>query len=723
MNHCDKAPAPDSHPRDGAGTSPLDCLYRVNAAVHALPEDVTDVALLEAACEALTAGGIFHGCWLGVPRADGGMDYLAVAGAEMPAYLDDVQIRVDDTPEGRGPVGRAWRSGEPVVIADWRDDPAVGPWVASAARHGGWRAVAAFPIHRGGKPWGIWGMYANRAGAFDERTSVLGRLTADTLGRELDWREALRQAAGHRALYRALGAMGELVCRGTADTQNAILAAACEILAESALFSAAWLQRPNAERWFETLAHAGLRDELAESLHCNVEQHPDLVVSRAWREEKLQHVARTGAAPAVAKKLRQLGWGGIVVAPVRRGRRLWALLCVVTNPNSDFHAESVTLVERLAEQIGHTLDHHDNTRALNESRAFYAVLANANDSVRRNRHSRDEERLLDAFCTAVADAELFDRVFVATPRASGGMELRPETTRPSSAHSETIIDAARQVALMAWDSKQFVFCDDIRAEPSFAPVADDLTAVGWQGHAAVPVHRGDSAWGVLTVVFPAPRGLRPEARRLLQRLGGLLSAALEEMDEQRALEVARSRDRWLATHDALTGIRNRSVADAVLPRAIARGRRAGTGVAVAYLDLDGFKEINDRDGHRQGDEILRRVAQRALSGLRSTDTLVRWGGDEFLCILEGLGSAEEAAAPTQRLLDAIGQPVHLDGREFEISCSCGVAMFPGDADEADALIRCADVALYAHKTRKNDPGRVPFVRYGRESSGAFGDSG
>lgn len=707
-------PDSESDNQPPAAEGPLDCLYRVNAAVHALPADADRIELLQGACEALLEGPAFRGCWVGVPSDDGNIEYLAMAGPMMREYLDHVRIRIDETPEGTGPVGRAWRSGKPAVVADFESDPSMDPWRGAAARFGGWTGIAAFPISRDGRPWGIWVVYANVAGDIDDRTAILGRLTADTLGRELDWREAHLQAAGLRALYRALGAVGELASRDASNTDQSLLSATCEVLAESPLFRAAWLQRPDGDGWFQTLAHDGLEEGLAGTVHCNVEQHPELIVSRAWREEKLQHVAVRNAPREAAERMRQFGWGGMVAAPVRRNDAIWALLCVVTAPSSEFHRESVQLVERLARQIGHSLEHHDKRRALDESRAFYAVLANANDSLRRLPRVRDEESLLDAFCAAVSEASLFDRAFVATPRPGGGMEIRPETTRPVAAGSEAIVSASRAVAKAAWDAQAFVYSDDVREAPELAAIAGELVAVGWRGHAALPVRRGEEVWGVLTVVFPEPRGLRPEARRLLHRLAELLGAALRELDERRALEIARSRDRWLATHDALTGIGNRSVADQVLPGAIARARRSGTHIAVAYLDLDGFKAINDRDGHRRGDELLRRVAQRALAGVRETDTLVRWGGDEFLCILEGLQSDTEIAVPVQRLLELIGQPVILGGQDFQVSCSCGIALFPDDAGDADALIRCADLALYAHKTRKHDPGRPLYARYGSD---------
>jgi diguanylate cyclase (GGDEF)-like protein len=120
-------------------------------------------------------------------------------------------------------------------------------------------------------------------------------------------------------------------------------------------------------------------------------------------------------------------------------------------------------------------------------------------------------------------------------------------------------------------------------------------------------------------------------------------------------------------------------------------------VGVAYLDLDGFKAVNDSHGHDVGDELLIIVAQRMKAALREGDTLARIGGDEFIAVLSDLDYPETAEPLLMRLLEAAAAPVLIDHLTLQVSASIGVAIYPYDGTESDQLIRCADHAMYQAK--------------------------
>lgn len=179
-----------------------------------------------------------------------------------------------------------------------------------------------------------------------------------------------------------------------------------------------------------------------------------------------------------------------------------------------------------------------------------------------------------------------------------------------------------------------------------------------------------------------------------------------------ALERIRTERRLsqLAAHDPLTGLVNRPTFLHRLNRAIARARRTNKEVAILFVDLDGFKPINDAFGHAIGDELLRLVALRLGTVVRATDTVARLGGDEFAIVLEGIASSHDIARIADKVLDAIKAPASISGRDISISASVGIALYPGCGWEPNALLRHADAAMY----RAKQSGRGGYHFFTRE---------
>jgi diguanylate cyclase (GGDEF)-like protein/PAS domain S-box-containing protein len=154
----------------------------------------------------------------------------------------------------------------------------------------------------------------------------------------------------------------------------------------------------------------------------------------------------------------------------------------------------------------------------------------------------------------------------------------------------------------------------------------------------------------------------------------------------------------LAFHDGLTGLANRTLIRDRLQHALTRSRRAGGMVAVIYLDLDDFKEVNDRLGHAAGDQLLQAVSARLQPLLRPGDTFGRLGGDEFVVVSDRIPSERAALGIAERLASALAEPFEFDAARVEVTASIGVAL--GDADtDADRLLANADRAMYAVKAR------------------------
>lgn len=154
---------------------------------------------------------------------------------------------------------------------------------------------------------------------------------------------------------------------------------------------------------------------------------------------------------------------------------------------------------------------------------------------------------------------------------------------------------------------------------------------------------------------------------------------------------------YQATHDNLTGLANRNLLHERLVQTIADAARFEHPVWVAFIDLDRFKVVNDSLGHKAGDQFLRSIAERLRSTLRDTDTVARLGGDEFVLVLPGPKDDSLSSCMLQRLMDVINKPLTVQNKEFWLSCSIGVAVYPADAADADSLIEYADIAMYRAK--------------------------
>ncbi|HJW02917.1 MAG TPA: EAL domain-containing protein [Azospira sp.] len=164
-------------------------------------------------------------------------------------------------------------------------------------------------------------------------------------------------------------------------------------------------------------------------------------------------------------------------------------------------------------------------------------------------------------------------------------------------------------------------------------------------------------------------------------------------------KVAESRLTYLAYHDVLTGLPNRTLFRDRLGLAMVQARRSGARAAMMFVDLDRFKLANDTFGHLKGDELLQQVAQRLQGALREGDTLARVGGDEFTILLPDLASQEDAATVAAKLVADVTAPFDIDGNEVFLTASVGIALFPGDGNDSETLLRHADIAMYHVKAR------------------------
>lgn len=186
---------------------------------------------------------------------------------------------------------------------------------------------------------------------------------------------------------------------------------------------------------------------------------------------------------------------------------------------------------------------------------------------------------------------------------------------------------------------------------------------------------------------------------------GRVSGAVIVFHDVGAARAMSQRMSHLAQHDPLTGLPNRLLLMDRLERAIATARRHDGALAVLFLDVDRFKQINDTLGHATGDKVLQSIAARMVACVRGSDTVSRQGGDEFVVLLSEVACAEDAAFGADKLLAAIAMPHRMDGRNLHVTASVGIAVYPADGTDAEALVNKADLALLSAKAAGRDYSR------------------
>jgi diguanylate cyclase (GGDEF)-like protein len=183
-----------------------------------------------------------------------------------------------------------------------------------------------------------------------------------------------------------------------------------------------------------------------------------------------------------------------------------------------------------------------------------------------------------------------------------------------------------------------------------------------------------------------------------------MNAVLQDITERKEQE---ERTRFLADHDELTELPNRSLFRQALNKALQRAERSKKMLSVLFFDLDRFKNINDSLGHDAGDEVLRAVAERLTACVRKVDMVARFGGDEFAVLTEGLSAEDQASAVARKILETLSKPMILAGRQYRPAASIGISTYPTDGRDVQSLLKNADIAMY----RAKEEGRGTFQFY------------
>jgi diguanylate cyclase (GGDEF)-like protein len=382
-----------------------------------------------------------------------------------------------------------------------------------------------------------------------------------------------------------------------------------------------------------------------------------------------------------------------LVVPVGSNRHEYGRLLAMHHADQRFFPQERELLQVYARYAASALD---GARALMEAQQRYdqsAALLDLARALARAGTSREVAlRLADAV-PAVVDC---DRAGVYLWDPSRGQLVQQATHRSDDgAEIEDLKERAPTPGgplerLLNNPVQEPIFIDADNGDP----VLRELSArVGAAATIIVPLATADALLGLLAVsVLERPERLKPSPD-LLDRLSGVAAQATTALQNGALVDQITHQ----ALHDQLTGLANRLQFTDQLRIAINRARQLSQSLTLFYVDLDGFKPVNDEFGHEIGDQLLVAVGQRLTASTRSGDTVARLGGDEFAILIHTNTSPKEGDAVIKRLERAFEDPFKIAEHVLRLGASIGRAVFPIDADTADELLRCADSAMFQNK--------------------------
>lgn len=325
----------------------------------------------------------------------------------------------------------------------------------------------------------------------------------------------------------------------------------------------------------------------------------------------------------------------------------------------------------------------EHRRAENLRAAIYAISEAAHDS-------SDLELMFERIHEIVGSLLPTSGFFVALFDAQAGLldfAYHADVSRPAPP-PQTLHDGLLSARVVRHGEALLLRPEDRLQGPAANAIDIGSGTVDWLG---VPLKGRDGITGALVVQNQPgePRYMQADLE-LLQFVSAQIATAIERKKWESLLKHS-------AQHDALTALPNRALLLDRLQKALARSRRDGSHLAVLYIDLDRFKQINDLYGHAAGDLLLQETARRLQAAVRESDTVGRMGGDEFLVLLGDMPWPNHANVVAEKILAALKEPYDLDGRQADISPSIGWASAPVHGTDHRLLIRLADEAMYAAK--------------------------
>jgi diguanylate cyclase (GGDEF)-like protein len=447
----------------------------------------------------------------------------------------------------------------------------------------------------------------------------------------------------------------------------------------------------------------------------------DAAVLQAMRDAPLhlakvpERCGRTGTEPQIvddgAANVVSAAWGGYCSSQriraaaqvsLGRGGRTRASLAMFSRTASFFLRnrrllEHVALVSRVA------FERISNRQRMGQQQSILQSLVDEIDVLIR---AQNETEMLQRTCAQLVGSGFCDAAWVVNMSQHAGTQVLAERMRSSCAPRDqlpgNLAPEVMSLVASAWSHDRPEYAQSESASAASRSQLKRGASVVPSRAAAIPVHRGGHAWGLLVILADADNPFVEDVRNLLERVAQLLEHGLREFDYKERMREEHHEQRRLARRDGLTGLFNRVALLEQLPQKLAQACGDQSTLVIGLIDLDDFKPVNDCWGHAAGDRLLREFASRLKDALREDDVVARLGGDEFALVMH----APPDVNGLQSLMTRIGQvadapfAVAVD-RLVHVRFSMGITLFPSDGAEPDMLLRHADEALLELKKHKS----------------------
>lgn len=421
-------------------------------------------------------------------------------------------------------------------------------------------------------------------------------------------------------------------------------------------------------------------------------------------QERIDSFTRSGDVDGILTSL---------VAPVFIGGEILAVLYLNNfEDETAFDDEAIDMAEAFAGQVGVLLNRLHLERHLRELATFRQALVDlTEESLQGSLDEHFYQRILERAVEAIPAAEAGSLLLL-------GEDGNYHFAAAVNFELEKIQRISFEPHELAYElSNAEIQHVDYRTTNSHLPSAKEraLQLFGRvaeiQDGLAVPVVSDGQllAWFNLDS-FSDPHAFDQEAIDMARAFANQLAIIMKRLRLEEELRSRQEVLEHLATHDALTGLPNRTLFQDRLEQAIKNSSRHQHGAGLLFLDLDGFKEVNDSLGHKAGDELLKQVAKRLLSTVRQVDTVARLSGDEFTIILESITGLDDLERVSEKVLECINAPYTVNEQTLHITASIGAAYYPHHAESAEALLQAADHAMYAAKQQGKNSYRIATTR-------------
>lgn len=345
--------------------------------------------------------------------------------------------------------------------------------------------------------------------------------------------------------------------------------------------------------------------------------------------------------------------------------------------------------------------HSESRRNMERLQNMFAALSATNEAILR---TRAPGALYQRVCDAAVNSGRFTTTMILKPQPeTGWMEIQAMTSvgEDMMRNYRMSIDASlpegQGTVGLAYRSGKPSLRNHMISDPRMTPWRERAIKAGIAAVAAVPLMREGQAVGVILFHSKEAAAFDTETVELLERMAENVVFAIDNFEREAERKRGEEHIQYLATHDGLTGLPNRVMFSHLLALTLDAAKRYHRRLALLFIDLDRFKFINDTLGHDAGDALLKEISARFKQTLRSSDAIARLGGDEFVLLIQEMNQPEQAAIVAKKILVAAAEPMMLAGQECRISASVGIAMFPEDGCDEQALTKSADVAMYHAK--------------------------